>query len=268
MEERAAAPRVGAASARPRLGRGDLRQHRQPLPDYNGFARGRRPTPFTCSIVAPDAMTGKYKWHYQAVHHDLWDLDMPTPIILFDQVYNGQMRKALAAHSKQGWVYILDRITGKPILEIDEKPVPQEPRQKTAATQPVPTGDPTAPQCAEPVPDYERGCMFTPVWTDTKIAQPSAAGDWAPGAFDPQSGYLFFTTGVSTRQVQYDRKGGRPCTRSAGWSRRSIRGRTNRYGRRKYPIWQASAAAFLPLAAGCSSTAARMDISGVRFPDR
>jgi alcohol dehydrogenase (cytochrome c) len=146
----------------------------------------------------------------------LWDLDMPTPIILFDQTYNGQMRKALAAHSKQGWVYILDRITGKPILEIAEKPVPQEPRQKTAATQPVPAGDPTAPQCAEPVPDYERGCMFTPVWTDTKIAQPSAAGDWAPGAFDPQSGYLFFTTGVSTRKFNTIGRVGVPGTREYG----------------------------------------------------
>lgn len=186
-----------------------------PWPDYNGSARGGDNL-FTCSIVALDAMTGKYKWHFQAVHHDLWDLDMPTPIILFEQTYNGQMRKALAAHSKQGWVYILDRITGKPILEIDEKPVPQEPRQKTAATQPVPVGDPTAPQCAEPVEGYERGCMFTPVWTDTKIAQPSAAGDWAPGAFDPQSGYLFFTTGVSTRKFNTIGRVAVPGTREYG----------------------------------------------------
>jgi alcohol dehydrogenase (cytochrome c) len=186
-----------------------------PWPDYNGSARGGDNL-FTCSIVALDAMTGKYKWHYQAVHHDLWDLDMPTPIILFEQVYDGQMRKALAAHSKQGWVYILDRITGKPILEINEKPVPQEPRQKTAATQPVPAGDPTAPQCAEPVAEYQRGCMFTPVWTDTKIAQPSAAGDWAPGAFDPQSGYLFFTTGVSTRKFSTTGRTSVPGTREYG----------------------------------------------------
>ena len=70
---------------------------------------------------------------------------MPTPLILFDQVYGGQMRKALAAHSKQGWVYILDRVTGKPLLGIDEMPVPQEPRQNTAATQPFPVGDPVVP---------------------------------------------------------------------------------------------------------------------------
>ena len=170
-----------------------------PWPDYNGSTRGGDNL-FTCSVVALDAMTGKYKWHYQAVHHDLWDFDMPTPLILFDQVYNGEMRHALAAHSKQGWVYILDRVSGKPLIDIQEKPVPQEPRQKTAPTQPIPSGDPTAPQCGEPVKGYQQGCMFTPAWSDTKIVQPSASGDWAPGAYDPQTGYLFFATEVATRQ--------------------------------------------------------------------
>jgi quinohemoprotein ethanol dehydrogenase len=169
-----------------------------PWPDYNGSTRGGDNL-FTSSIVALDAMTGKYRWHFQSVHHDLWDFDMATPVILFDQVYNGQPRKALAAHSKQGWVYILDRVTGKPIIGVEEKPVPQDPRQKTAATQPIPIGDPTAPQCAD-VKDYQRGCMFTPAWDDTKIAQPSASGDWAPGAYDPQSGYLFFGVEASVRR--------------------------------------------------------------------
>jgi len=170
-----------------------------PWPDYNGSTRGGNNL-FTDSVVALDAMTGRYRWHYQAVHHDLWDFDLATPLILFDQTYNGEMHHALAAHSKQGWVYILDRVSGKPLIDIEEKPVPQEPRQKTVATQPIPAGDPTAPQCGEPVKGYQQGCMFTPHWSDTKIAQPSAAGDWAPGAYDPQSGYLFFATEVATRQ--------------------------------------------------------------------
>jgi len=171
-----------------------------PWPDYNGSTRGGDNL-FTSSIVALDAMTGKYRWHFQSVHHDMWDFDMSTPIILFDQVYNGQPRKALAAHSKQGWVYILDRVSGKPLIGVEEKPVPQDPRQKTAATQPVPVGDPTAPQCVDPPPaGYERGCMFSPAWSDTKVAQPSASGDWAPGAYDPESGYLFFGTEVSVRR--------------------------------------------------------------------
>jgi PQQ-dependent dehydrogenase (methanol/ethanol family) len=186
-----------------------------PWPDYNGSSRGGDNL-FTDSVVALDAMTGKYKWHFQAVHHDLWDLDVPTPLVLFDQVYNGQMRQALAAHTKQGWVYILDRVTGKPLVPVTEKPVPQEARQKTSATQPIPAGDPTAPQCAEPVKDYERGCMFTPVWTDTKIAQPSASADWAPGAYDPRSGLLFFTTGVSTRKFSTTGRVSVPGTREYG----------------------------------------------------
>jgi alcohol dehydrogenase (cytochrome c) len=186
-----------------------------PWPDYNGSSRGGDNL-FTDSVVALDAMTGKYRWHYQSVHHDLWDFDMPTPLILFDQTYNGQTRKALAAHSKQGWVYILDRVTGKPILPIAEKPFPQEARQKTSPTQPIPAGDPTAPQCAELVKDYQPGCMYTPVWSDSKIAQPSASADWAPGAYDPRSGLLYFTTGVSTRKFSITGRVSVPGTREYG----------------------------------------------------
>jgi quinohemoprotein ethanol dehydrogenase len=187
-----------------------------PWPDYNGSARAGNNL-FTDCVVALEAMTGKYRWHYQTVHHDLWDFDLPTPIILFDQIYGGQRRQALAAHSKQGWVYTLDRATGKPLIDIVEKPVPQDPRQKTAATQPVPVGDPTAPQCAEQVKGWERGCMYAAFWSDTKVAQPSASGDWAPGAYDPQAGVLFFTTGVSVRR--FVSSGGRtavPGTREYG----------------------------------------------------
>jgi glucose dehydrogenase len=186
-----------------------------PWPDYNGSSRAGDNL-FTDSVVALDAITGKYRWHFQAVHHDLWDLDVPTPLVLFDQTYNGAARKALAAHTKQGWVYILDRVTGKPIIPVTEKPFPQEARQKTAPTQPIPAGDPTAPQCAEPVKDYERGCMFTPVWTDSKIAQPSASADWAPGAYDPRSGLLYFTTGVSTRKFSITGRVSVPGTREYG----------------------------------------------------
>lgn len=201
-----------------------------PWPDYNGSTRGGDNL-FTCSVVALDAITGKYRWHYQAVHHDLWDFDMPTPLILFEQVYGGEMRKALAAHSKQGWVYILDRSTGKPVLPTEEKPMPQEARQKTAATQPIPAGDPTAPQCAEPVEGYQRGCMFTPMWDDTQIAQPSASGDWAPGAYDPQTGYLFFSTEVATRRFSSTGRVSIPGTKEYGLIT-AIDSRTNQ------KVWQ------------------------------
>jgi glucose dehydrogenase len=126
------------------------------------------------------------------------------------------MRKALAAHTKQGWVYILDRVTGKPLLPIEERQVPQETHQKTAATQPIPFGDPTAPQCGEPVKGYERGCMFTAQWSDTNFAQPTAAGDWAPGAYDPRSGYLFFAASVGTRKFGPVSQNSIPGTRIYG----------------------------------------------------
>jgi quinohemoprotein ethanol dehydrogenase len=169
-----------------------------PWPSYNGSSRGGDNL-FSCSVVAIDAKTGAYRWHYQVVRHDIWDFDPPTPLILFDQTYNGERRKGIAAHTKQGWVYILDRVTGKPLIGVEDKPVPQEPQQKTAPTQPVPFGDPTAPQTAEPVKGFARGSMFTPFWNTGNIAQPSAAADWAPGAYDPRTGRLFFTVGVSTR---------------------------------------------------------------------
>ena len=87
---------------------------------------------FTSSIVALDAKTGKYRWHFQQVHHDLWDYDSANPVVLFDLTIDGKPRKGLAQASKTGWVYILDRTNGKPLVGIDERPVPQEPRQATA----------------------------------------------------------------------------------------------------------------------------------------
>lgn len=189
-----------------------------PWPDYNGSSRAGDNL-FSASVVAIDMTTGQYRWHYQTIHHDIWDFDAPTPLILFDQVYDGQMRKAIAAHTKQGWVFILDRVTGKPLVPVEEKPVPQEPRQKTARTQPIPLGDPTAPQCGERVKGFVQGCMFTPFWNTGNIAQPSAAADWAPGAYDPRSGYLYFTTGVSTRVFRAGTDeivNGRRVTRNTG----------------------------------------------------
>ena len=100
---------------------------------------------FTASIVALDAETGKYKWHYQQVHHDLWDFDSPSPTVLFDGEMNGEMREGVGEPSKTGWVYLLDRKTGKPIYPIPEVKVPQDPSQKTWPTQPEPTMAPFSP---------------------------------------------------------------------------------------------------------------------------
>jgi alcohol dehydrogenase (cytochrome c) len=114
-------------------------------PDFDGSSR-KGDNLFANSIVAVDAKTGQYRWHFQQVHHDIWDLDSPSPVVLFDLKVDGTTRHALAEASKTGWVYILDRTNGKPLVGIDEKPVPQEPRQNTAATQPYPVGDAFTPQ--------------------------------------------------------------------------------------------------------------------------
>jgi glucose dehydrogenase len=77
---------------------------------------------FCASIVALNAKTGQYAWHFQEVHHDIWDYDAASPVVLFDTVIKGQPRKALAEAGRTGWVYILDRTNGKPLIGIAERP--------------------------------------------------------------------------------------------------------------------------------------------------
>ena len=114
-------------------------------PDYNGAVRAGDNL-YTVSIVAIELKTGKYRWHFQQVHHDIWDYDSPNPVVLMDLRMDGRVRKAIVEVGKTGWAYILDRETGEPIVGIDERPVPQEPLQATAATQPYPRGDAIVPQ--------------------------------------------------------------------------------------------------------------------------
>jgi quinoprotein glucose dehydrogenase len=95
---------------------------------------------FANSIVAVDAETGKYRWHFQTVHHDLWDSDMPAPPALVDVVQDGRRIPALASIGKTGYMFILDRVTGKPIFGVEERPVPRGdvPDEWYAPTQPFP----------------------------------------------------------------------------------------------------------------------------------
>jgi quinohemoprotein ethanol dehydrogenase len=153
---------------------------------------------FTSSIVALDAKTGEYRWHFQEVHHDIWDYDAPSPVVLFDLELDGRSRQGLAQASKTGWVYILDRTTGEPLIGIDERPVPQEPRQATAATQPHPRGDAFIPQSIPIAPEGNElvngGRIFTPFWTDKPVfLKPGVGGgaNWPPSSYDPTSGTLF-----------------------------------------------------------------------------
>ena len=167
-----------------------------PGPDFNGAVRAGDNL-FATSMVAVDAKTGKYRWHFQQVHHDLWDFDAPNPVVLFDIEIGGRTRKAIAQASKTGWVYILDRTNGRPLIGIEEKPVPQEPRQLTARTQPYPVGDAFVPQSMLIAPEgfklVNQGRIFTPFWTDAIVAKPGQGGgaNWAPSSYDPRTGYLY-----------------------------------------------------------------------------
>jgi quinohemoprotein ethanol dehydrogenase len=174
-----------------------------PGPDLHG---GVRPGDnlFSVSIVAVDAHTGEYRWHFQQVHHDIWDYDSPNPVVLFDAPFAGRLRKALVEVSKTGWAYILDRETGEPLVGIEERPVMQEPRQATAATQPYPLGDAIVPQSIDIPPEgasivsdgttvVNDGRIFTPFWTAPIAVRPGTMGgaNWPPSSYDPETHLLY-----------------------------------------------------------------------------
>lgn len=166
-------------------------------PDYNGAFRDGDNL-YTASIVAVELSTGRYRWHFQQVHHDIWDYDATNPVILMDVGVGGRIRKAIAEVGKTGWAYILDRETGQPLVGIDERPVPQEPRQATAATQPFPRGDAVVPQLIQIAPEgfslVNAGRIFTPfAGKDPTIVKPGIWGgaNWPPSAYDPVRHTLF-----------------------------------------------------------------------------
>ena len=150
--------------------------------------------------MALQAKTGEHVWYFQEVHHDIWDYDAASPVVLFDTVIDGERRKGIAQAGKTGWVYILDRTSGKPLIGIDERPASQEPRQKTAETQPYPRGDATVPQCADPVPDSRTGCIFDPFWEEPVVIEPSGHGgtNWSPMPYSPDTGYFYVPGTVRT----------------------------------------------------------------------
>jgi glucose dehydrogenase len=125
-----------------------------PTSDYYG---GHRPgnNLFGDSIVALDLKTGQRKWHFQMVHHPIWDYDASSAPILLDANVNGALRKVVAVPSKQSFLYVFDRITGQPIWPIEERPVQQSdvPGEKTSPTQPFPTKPPAYGRPFLKVPD-------------------------------------------------------------------------------------------------------------------
>jgi quinoprotein glucose dehydrogenase len=125
-----------------------------PTSDYYG---GHRPgnNLFAESLVAVDLKTGQRKWHYQLVHHPIWNFDNCCASLLADITVDGKAIKALAQPSKIGWLYVLDRITGQPVWPIEERPVPQSdvPGEKTSPTQPHPSKPPAYARTFMRVPD-------------------------------------------------------------------------------------------------------------------
>ena len=150
---------------------------------------------FSVSMVAIEVKTGKYRWHFQQVHHDIWDYDSPNPVILFDASFNGTTRKAIAEAAKTGWVYILDRTSGKPLLGIVETPVMQDAQQHTSPTQPFPVGDALVPQSIDiPVEGFDlvnEGRIFTPFARHPAVWKPLAAVNWPPSSYDPATHAMF-----------------------------------------------------------------------------
>ena len=125
-----------------------------PSSDFYG---GHRPgnNLFAESLVCVDLKTGQRKWHFQFVHHPIWNFDMPAAPILADINVDGRAIKAVAQLTKQGWVYVFDRVTGQPVWPIEERPVPQSdvPGEKTSPTQPHPTKPPPYARNYFKVPD-------------------------------------------------------------------------------------------------------------------
>lgn len=162
---------------------------------------------FGNSIVALDMDTGAYKWHFQSVHHDIWDMDNVMAPVIVDARIRGRERKLIVYGSKSGMYYVLDRRDGSAPLGIDEIPVAQEPRQKTSPTQPFPrqgawtetcvvdqplgTSIPGNPNRA--VPNYERGCIYPAHWDVPILSVPGHGGgaDWNHHSFSHSTGLMY-----------------------------------------------------------------------------
>jgi alcohol dehydrogenase (cytochrome c) len=173
---------------------------------------------FSSSIVAMDLKTGAYKWHFQSVHHNIWDMDNVMAPVLADVRIDNQPRKAVVYGSKSGMFYILDRSNGTPLLGIDEVPVPQDARQATAATQPIPRQGPWTETCmvnqplgtevpGDPnraVPNYQTGCLYAAHWDVPILSIPSQNGgaDFGSMSFSPRTGLVY--TGFAYAAAAHD----------------------------------------------------------------
>ena len=193
---------------------------------YGGMRHGDNL--FAESIVCVRAETGERVWHFQAVHHGLWDYDFPTAGSLLEVTVNGRRIKAIAQPSKQAFTYVLDRVTGEPLWPIEERPVPRGdvPGEWYSPTQPFPTKpapfdlqgiaiddliDFTPELRAEAIRiarDFQLGPIFTPPPVrgagKPLILSPGSAGgvNWPGAAADPETGRLFVPSQTDLRRVE------------------------------------------------------------------
>ncbi|MEE2638104.1 MAG: PQQ-binding-like beta-propeller repeat protein [Acidobacteriota bacterium] len=171
-----------------------------PVPMFGGEIRGGDNL-FTASVLALDIETGERRWHYQVVRHDIWDADIATPMLLYDVEVDGQIRKGVAAMRADGFLFLFDRETGEPLVPIEERPVPQDPGQLTAATQPFPVdGERIIPDCSywrdRVPPPFELSCsFFTPPSADQQtvvaLGAPIPMVRVTPMSFSPQTGLIY-----------------------------------------------------------------------------
>jgi glucose dehydrogenase len=201
----------------------------------NDFFGGRRPGAnlFAESLVCLDANTGKRKWHYQLIHHGLWDYDNPSPPNLVTIRVDGRSLDAVVQLTKQGFAFVFDRVTGQPVWPIEERPVPSSDvdGERAWPTQPVPTRPPAFTEQGATLDDafdltpelkaaaqkelqkYRIGPLFTPPSYRGTVQRPGIIGgaNWGGAAFDARSGLLVLKT---TNQAHIGRVG-RPDRSSA-----------------------------------------------------
>jgi len=166
-----------------------------PVPQWGGELRGGDNL-YTDSAVALDIKTGTVRWHYQVVHHDIWEQDLGTPLILYNATVGGKPVKAVGIMRTDGYMFLLDRATGKPIFPVEERPVPQNPRLKTAPTQPFPKGaESIGPACMskEQIPaGFKPLCEFDPIdYTTPNGIYPILTARSSPMAYSPQTGFFY-----------------------------------------------------------------------------
>jgi quinoprotein glucose dehydrogenase len=180
--------------------------------DYYGGDR-KGDNLFANATVALDTRTGVRAWHFQTLRHDIWDWDLPAPPVLVTVQHDGRRIDAAAQITKTGFVYLFDRVTGRPLFPIEERKALQSaiPGEQTAATQPVPVKPPpfsrqvlTEAEVAEHSPEalqilregfgaFRGGELFAPTTEGGSVHFPGlhGGGNWSGGSFDPETGWLY-----------------------------------------------------------------------------